>query len=179
LILDLDGDGVETIGQTYDIHFDHDGDRLAERTGWASKDDGLLVRDLNGNGKIDGGAELFGNNTVLADGKKAANGFEALKGLDINNDGKINSTDAVFAQLRIWKDANQDGITQAGELLTLAQAGVASIGTGYTNQTVTEANGNQHLQAGSFTTTAGQTRKVDGGILTRCRGKKSEQFSLG
>ncbi len=161
LILDLDGDGVETIGQAYNVHFDHDGNGLAERTGWASKDDGLLVRDLDGNGKIDDGGELFGSNTLLANGQKAANGFEALRGLDGNNDGKINSTDAVFAQLRIWKDANQDGITQDGELFTLAQSGVASIGTGYTNQTVTDANGDQHLQAGSFTTTTGLTRKVD------------------
>ncbi|MGI4778986.1 MAG: calcium-binding protein [Janthinobacterium lividum] len=161
LILDLDGDGVETIGQTYDVHFDHDGDGLAERTGWASKDDGLLVRDLDGNGTIDDGGELFGSNTLLANGQKAANGFEALRGLDGNNDGKISSADAVFSQLRIWKDANQDGITQDGELFTLAEAGVASIGTAYTNQSVTDANGNQHLQAGSFTTTTGLTRKVD------------------
>lgn len=161
LILDLDGDGVETIGQTHNVHFDHNGDGLAERTGWASKDDGLLVRDLDGDGTIDNGAELFGSNTLLASGQKAANGFEALRGLDGNNDGKIDSTDAVFAQLRIWKDASQDGITQDDELLTLEQASVASIGTGYTNQTVTDANGNQHLQAGSFTSATGQTGKID------------------
>ena len=161
LILDLDGDGVETIGQTYNVHFDHNGDGLAERTGWASKDDGLLVHDLDGNGTIDNGAELFGSNTLLANGQKAANGFEALRGLDGNNDGKIDSTDAVFAQLRIWKDANQDGVTQDDELSTLEQAGVSSIGTGYTNQTVTDTNGNQHLQAGSFTNATGQTSKVD------------------
>jgi hypothetical protein len=41
--------------------------------------------------KIDDGSELFGNNTILSNGNKAANGFEALKDLDSNNDGKIDN----------------------------------------------------------------------------------------
>lgn len=80
LIIDLDGDGiVETNKENSSIHFDHDNNGFAESTGWVGKDDGLLVRDLNNNGQIDNGTELFGNNTVLSNGEKAANGFEALK----------------------------------------------------------------------------------------------------
>ena len=41
-------------------------------------DDGLLAIDLNGDGVINTGAELFGNETELADGTKAANGFLGL-----------------------------------------------------------------------------------------------------
>ena len=44
----------------------------------AGADDGLLVRDLNGNGNIDNGGELFGDLTQIADGVTAVNGFEAL-----------------------------------------------------------------------------------------------------
>lgn len=44
---------------------------LAESTGWVGADDGLLVRDLNDNGQIDNGTELFGNNSVLSSGEKA------------------------------------------------------------------------------------------------------------
>ena len=33
----------------------------------------------------------------------------------------------MYSQLRIWRDANQDGISQAGELKTLAELGIASI----------------------------------------------------
>jgi hypothetical protein len=55
-----------------------------ELFGWVGKDDGLLVFDKNNNGKIDDGSELFGNNTILSNGNKAANGFEALKDLDSN-----------------------------------------------------------------------------------------------
>jgi hypothetical protein len=50
----------------------------------------------NNNGKIDDGSELFGNNTILSNGNKAANGFEALKDLDSNNDGKIDNQDTNF-----------------------------------------------------------------------------------
>ncbi|MDP2219991.1 MAG: hypothetical protein Q8K34_07300, partial [Hydrogenophaga sp.] len=54
IILDLDGDGLETVGlATSNIHFDHDGDGVLTKTGWAGKDDALLVWDRNANGSID------------------------------------------------------------------------------------------------------------------------------
>lgn len=91
LVLDLDGDGVETTalvkGAYAGVHFNLDAKGLAEQTGWVGKDDGLLVRDMDGDGKITSGRELFGNHTLLKNGKEAANGFEALKELDSNNDG--------------------------------------------------------------------------------------------
>ncbi len=45
LVLDLDGDGVETVGITSDkqVLFDHDGDGVKTATGWVGKDDGLLA----------------------------------------------------------------------------------------------------------------------------------------
>jgi Ca2+-binding RTX toxin-like protein len=162
LILDLDGlNGVETLGKTAGIYFDHDGNKFAEQSGWVGQNDGMLVWDRNGNGQIDNGAELFGNNTVLNNGSKAANGFTALDGLDSNHDHVIDAQDQDASNLRVFKDANSNGVVDAGELLTLAEAGVKSLNTGYKNQTTTDANGNQHLQAGSFTTTAGQTRAMD------------------
>ncbi|WP_189836413.1 putative Ig domain-containing protein [Sulfuriferula multivorans] len=161
VILDLDGDGIETTAVNAGAYFDHASDGFAEQTGWVGKDDGLLVRDLNGNGTIDTGTELFGSETKLTNGQKAANGFEALKELDSNNDGKIDASDAAFATLKIWKDANSDGYTSAGELLTLADAGVQSINVGYANSTLVDANNNQHEQVGSYTTTIGQTRAAE------------------
>lgn len=97
LIVDLDGDGVETSDIYGNVFFDHDGNGFAEKTSWVGKDDGLLVRDLNNNGQIDNGTELFGNNTVLSNGQKATNGFEALADLDSNNDGVFNNQDAAWA----------------------------------------------------------------------------------
>lgn len=66
--------------------------------------------------KLTTGGELFGDQTQLADGTTAATGFQALSGLDSNDDGKINADDAVFDELKVWQDKNQDGISQADEL---------------------------------------------------------------
>ena len=161
LVLDLDGDGVETIGLDAGIHFDHDGNRFAEMTGWAGADDGLLVLDRNGNGTIDDGSELFGDKTLLSDGTYAANGFAALAELDTNQDSIINDLDAAFSQLRVWKDSNSDGVVSEGELLTLAEAGVAGIGVNYTAQNVTDSQGNAHLQAGQYIDSDGNTHAMN------------------
>ena len=160
LILDLDGDGVETIGTNSNVYFDHDDNGFAENSGWVGKDDGLLVRDLNNNGQIDDGTELFGNNSVLSSGEKAANGFEALKDLDSNNDGIFNSSDTAWNQVKVWKDANSNGLVDEGELLTLEQANVSGINLDYENSTTTDENGNQHNQTGTFIKTDGSTGSV-------------------
>lgn len=130
LILDLDGGGISNSGiePGYPILFDYDGDGLRTATGWVGAGEAIVVRDLNGNGKIDSGRELFGDSTLLTRGSKAgqraANGFEALADLDSNNDGQFNAADTAFASAKLWKDANQNGISEAGELFTFAQLGV-------------------------------------------------------
>ncbi|SMB26121.1 protein of unknown function [Sterolibacterium denitrificans] len=157
IAFDLDGDGIETISVAHGVLFDHAADGFAERTGWIGRDDGLLVRDINGNGKVDSGRELFGSETLLENGSKAANGFEALTELDVNADRVIDANDVAFSELRVWKDTNSNGHTDTGELLTLAEVGVQSINLTYTNSSYVDAQGNAHKQVGSYTTTDGQT----------------------
>jgi hypothetical protein len=124
LVFDLDGDGIETVGvsNTSPIYFDHDGIASTPKTstGWVKSDDAFLVRDVNGNGTIDSGRELFGDATLKRNGQLAVDGFDALADLDSNADGKISSADSAFASLRLWRDLNQDGVSQANELFTLA-----------------------------------------------------------
>ena len=165
LALDLDGDGVETIGisdwQTT-VLFDHDADGQKTGTGWVHADDGLLVRDLDGNGTIDSGRELFGDQTRLANGSLAADAYAALADLDSNQDGRIDANDAAFAQLQVWQDRNQDGISQADELSTLAERGIQSLST--LNQTNGNwQNGNTILSTGEYSRTDGATG-VTGGL---------------
>lgn len=162
LILDLDGDGVTTLAlPTAAVYFDLDHNGFAERTGWVAPTDGLLVLDRNHNGQIDSGAELFGNHTRLADGRKAANGFEALAAFDANTDGQINSADAVFDQLRIWKDTNSNAVVDDGELLSLSDANVASMGLQYFSGWNPDASGNVHRQQGFYRTTEGRSMNLD------------------
>ncbi|MGH7455336.1 MAG: hypothetical protein ACRENG_28545, partial [bacterium] len=87
LAIDLDGDGIETAGinGASTVLFDHNADGLKTGTGWLKGDDAWLVRDLNGNGTIDSGAEMFGDQTLLPNGQKAASGLQALRALDSNS----------------------------------------------------------------------------------------------
>lgn len=159
LALDLDGDGLETVGITADqpILFDHNGDGIKTGTGWVAGDDALLVLDRNGNGSIDNGSELFGVDTVLSNGENAASGFAALADLDSNHDGQFSSLDTQYAQVQIWRDLDQDGISDAGELQTLAEAGIASLNLSSTASTTNLGNGNLQSAIGTYTKTDGST----------------------
>ncbi|WP_084462338.1 calcium-binding protein [Bradyrhizobium sp. WSM1417] len=120
LILDLNGDGIHTTSLTGStVYFDYNSDGFSERTGWVSSSDGILALDANGNGRIDGAVELFGSPTQ--------DGFAVLETFDANGDGVIDANDPVFAKLRVWRDLNQNGVSDDGELQTLAEAGIKSI----------------------------------------------------
>ncbi len=153
IVVDLDGDGVEVA--TTQAFFDHDDNRFDEATNWVSRDDGLLVRDLDGDGRITSGRELFGDNTRLASGQLASDGYSAMADLDDNHDGKIDAADAAFSSLKIWRDADGDGVTDQGELLSLEEAGIASLGVQASGIEQTDAMGNLHKSGSSFTRTDG------------------------
>ena len=157
LVLDLDDDGIETVGAstTSPILFDLDADGLKTGTGWIKGDDGFLVLDRHGNGQIDDGRELFGDATPLASGGTAADGLAALADLDANHDGRIDANDPVFTQLNVWRDLNQDGISQPGELATLTDLGITAIDLTRTTHSQTLANGNQIADQARFERTDG------------------------
>jgi hypothetical protein len=96
LVLDLDGDGIESVGLNAinPLMFDLTGTGVKTSVGWIKPDDGFLVLDRNGNGTIDGGAELFGDATPLSGGGTASNGFTALTDLDSLNIAAVDLTPA-------------------------------------------------------------------------------------
>ena len=107
LAIDLGGDGIQTMSVEHGIVFDHDGDGHKQGTGWLHGDDGWLVYDRNGDGQINNGRELFGDNTLKYDGSgKCADAFEALAQEDTNGDGVVNHLDANWASLKVWRDFN-------------------------------------------------------------------------
>jgi len=175
LVLDLDGDGLEISPLSRGVQFDGNGDTIRTATAWVQADDGLLALDRNGNGVIDSGRELFGDETLLADGTKAAHGFAALAELDVGGaanatggagDGVFDAKDAQYTNVRIWRDLNQDGISQAGEMQTLQDAGIASVKLGST-KTETNYGDAQLVQSGSFTRADGSEGQAGSFILAQ------------
>jgi protocatechuate 3,4-dioxygenase beta subunit len=150
IAIDLNGDGIHTIArEDMTGSFDLLGSGKAIQTGWLSKADGFLAIDNNGNGQIDDISELFG-------GVAKGSGFAKLASYDSNGDGVVNASDALFSTLKIWQDANSNGKTDAGELISLAQAGVVSLNVAYTELPFIDANNNLHLERSSVTLSNGK-----------------------
>jgi hypothetical protein len=151
IVIDLDGNGIQTVARA-DAQgtFDLLGTGKAIASGWISGGDGFLAVDLDGNGRIDGIHELFGGNSK-------GDGFAKLASYDSNGDGVVNDLDAAFGKLMIWQDANGNHQTDAGELFGLAEAGVASLSTGFTELPQLDAQGNLHLERSTATMADGQS----------------------
>lgn len=94
---------------------------------WPEKDAPgyFLALDERGSGKITSNKQLFG------EGVDYKNGFEALKRLDSNKDDKIDAKDELFSKLVLWQDKNSDGVSDKGELASLASKSVMSISLKY------------------------------------------------
>ncbi|NKL67436.1 calcium-binding protein [Rhizobium leguminosarum] len=174
LVLDLDGDGIElTALDRTKSKLDLDNDLYAESSGFVGKDDGVLVRDLNGDGKITGSDEMFGNATIsglaalaLLDGNHDGKVDAADSGLaDFNGDGAITSADS-FSSLLVWQDANENHRTDAGELKSVAERGIGSINVTPNTGTVPQVvNGNTITGTAGYTLADGTVRTIGDVLL--------------
>jgi hypothetical protein len=144
-VLDLAGDGLQLQGPAVSFPL------VASKSmtvGWlAGSDDALLAVDLDGDGKITSGRELFGEAT----GGWAPHGFAALARYDENKDGMISASDSIFERLKAWRD-DGDGRSERGELLPLAELGIRSISLRSTRSEKEDAFGNQLGLFGSAST---------------------------
>jgi hypothetical protein len=140
------------------VSFDLEATGESKQWAWTApgSDEGFLVLDRNSNGRIDDGSELFGNYTDQADPPEGTgkNGFNALKRFDSNGDGQIDASDAVFSTLRMWQDANHDGVSQASELRSLSDFGIVSISLDYVQSLRVDEFGNMFRYEGALTRTA-------------------------
>lgn len=127
LVLDLNGNGIETSDVQHGVVFDLAGHGAAGLSAWISGGDGFLVRDINGDGLIANGREMFGEGTLLKIGTYAQNGFEALADMDDNGDQVIDARDQAFKNLQVWIDENHDGVTDLGELKGLTDLHIQSL----------------------------------------------------
>lgn len=136
IIIDVGGHGFDLTNASGGVLFDIVGDGHPLQMAWTAQGAAnafLCLPDLNG--RCDDGKDLFGNFTPQPP-SNTPNGFAALAVYDDpknggNGDGIIDSRDAIFASLRLWIDANHDGISQPEELHTLPSLGVNSISLHY------------------------------------------------
>ncbi len=113
LVLDLDGRGPATTGSAGARLFDLRGDGTTAPTSFVTGGSALLALDRNGNGRIDDGGELFG------DQHGAADGYEELRKFDANGDGTLDAKDPVFGKLLL--------LYGSGATTGLAEAGIRSL----------------------------------------------------
>jgi len=149
IIIDTSGNGYNLTSGANGVLFDFDGDGDTEKFAWtsANSDDSFLVLDRNNNGTIDNGRELFGNFTPQLPTNEP-NGFLALAEFDKpakggNNDGEIDSHDTVFQFLRLWRDTNHNGISEANELFTLRYMDIVTIELDYKESRRIDEHGNR------------------------------------
>lgn len=152
ILIDVLGDGFRLTGPEDGVFFDLAATGQLHQLAWTERDsdDGWLALDRNGNGVIDDGKELFGSAALQPPSPKGEtpNGFLALAVFDRaaargNLDGLIDAQDAVFPQLRVWVDANHNGISEPSELKTLTAVGISRIDLAYNNKKMTDRFGNE------------------------------------
>ncbi len=151
IVIDVLGNGINLTNADNGVVFDLNGDGITEQISWTSSgsEDAWLVLDRNGNGVVDDGKELFGDNTPqpVPTGDVKKNGFLALAVFDKpenggDSNGKISQADAIFTSLRLWQDANHNGISEANELQSMADVGLKSIDLDYQQSRRHDEHGN-------------------------------------
>ncbi|MDE7339477.1 MAG: hypothetical protein K2N80_02795 [Lachnospiraceae bacterium] len=113
LVINLNGNIAGLSDQTF--YFDLDGDGEKEEISSLQSGSGYLALDLNEDGEINDGSELFGT--------KSGNGFADLAKYDSDGNGWIDEDDEIWSKLLIWTK-DEEG---KDKLYHLSEAGVGAI----------------------------------------------------
>lgn len=167
LVLDFGGSASALSDQTF--MFDIDSDGVEDEINNLINGSGFLALDLNEDGIINNGNELFGTHS--------GDGFEDLRIYDTDIDGFIDEDDEVFDKLRIMC-VDENGETQ---LYSLKEVGVGAIGLNRISTEFSDKSETNNSVRGIVRSTgvflfenggAGTVRQVD--LVNHSRFKKAE-----
>jgi hypothetical protein len=164
LVLSFDASPVEMIAAESTPMATFDIDMRANScitTDWPTAATPWLAVDLDGNGTIDGGHELFGSGSRLVDGRNAANGFIALAEFDADRNGVVDAADPRFGELMLWRDWDADRFSTPDELTPLLDNGVRALPVEYAVEVGCDARGNCGVERASFEHAGGVGEIVD------------------
>lgn len=113
LVINFNGTAAQLSEQRF--AFDLNSDGISEQINSPLSGSGFLALDLNSDGKINNGSELFGPST--------GNGFGELAKYDGDGNGWIDESDAIFKQLKVWTGSG----TESSKLGSLASLGIGAI----------------------------------------------------
>lgn len=123
--LDLDGNGLQYVGLSdSNAYFDVDHSGKTQHLAWVAASDGLLVRDVGGDGQINRIDEI--SFTGYLPGAKTD--LEGLAAFDSNGNHLLDTGDDKWKEFGAWQDKNGNGISEAGEFKTLDEIGITEIG---------------------------------------------------
>jgi hypothetical protein len=156
ILIDTDHSGFNLTSKAAGVQFDFFGTGQRIQIAWTAPNstNGWLALDRNGNGKIDGAQELFGNITPQPP-STSPNGYLALAVYDSNGDGVIDNKDTIWPKLLVWIDKNHDGVSQPSELFTLEQIGIHAIYLSYSEHWYVDSFGNVFRYKGHLDPTKG------------------------
>lgn len=173
ILIDLDRANIALTDLENGVLFDIEPGGEIEQIAWTTplSLDAFLALDRNGNGLIDNGAELFGNNTSQPPSEEP-NGFRALQVYDHaaeggNSDGWLTERDVIFSELLLWRDADHDGHSDENELLSLPAAGVEAIELSYVDSHRPDRHGNQFRYKSKVRLQRSTTQAIDVFLLSQ------------
>jgi hypothetical protein len=149
LVLSFDRAPVRFSAPAAAAAFDVAGAGACTQPHWPSAETPWLAIDLDKNGAIDGGAELFGTGSRLAGGR-ADNGFVALAALDSDGDRRITPADARWGELLVWSDHDGDRRSSGWELLPAGDLALESIDLEWQDRRACDGAGNCAVERASF-----------------------------
>lgn len=128
LVINFDSAGTDLTDTKFSFDLDCDG--INDSISFVGEGSGFLALDINGDGVINDGSELFGT--------RSGDGFADLAAYDQDGNGWIDENDDIYDKLRIWtkdKDGND-------RLMALGAKGIGAIYLGSTKSDFTVKNAN-------------------------------------